>query len=378
MRHLRLSLLLLLSLFKSALFAQGTSGTYGNLNVTGTATISGTLDVPSNNTYFGTVTGGTSAVTTGYYDGTSGTGATLTSGLTRPSAAWIWGHITTSGSATPAMALSASNNQLILTGTQASSPGSIILDPTAGKISVNGAPVLLSGTSLIFNSYGDLGIGTTSPDAQLDVEGSGNVILNAGEVGIGANPTTQPQNSGAPVSDLFISDPVQASINLTTTANGSDEDYTASIEMIQFNDGPGNNLVGQIDAQDAGFPAVGLYQPKQLAIWSGGPGGILILARDWPYYPSGVSGTGGPIVFASGHYDTGEAMRITPARYVGIGTSTPQRLLDVNGFARFKGAIVASGTLISGTYVTSGTNLALVPQQGDVSMGNFTGGAIPQ
>jgi hypothetical protein len=64
--------------------------------------------------------------------------------------------------------------------------------------------------------------------------------------------------------------------------------------------------------------------------------------------------------------------------FVGINTTTPQARLDVNGSAYVRGSLIVAGTMVSGTVVATGTNLALVPQQGDLSMGPFTAGALPQ
>lgn len=71
------------------------------------------------------------------------------------------------------------------------------------------------------------------------------------------------------------------------------------------------------------------------------------------------------------------AMQIVHGGNVGIGTTTPTKKLDVNGHAKFRGAVTMSGTTVNGTVVASGTNLLLIPQQGDLSMGEFTGGIQP-
>jgi len=67
--------------------------------------------------------------------------------------------------------------------------------------------------------------------------------------------------------------------------------------------------------------------------------------------------------------------------YVGINTATPQARLDVNGNTYMRGSVIVTGSLTvltSGTtVVATGTNLMLVPQQGDLSMGPFTAGAQP-
>lgn len=396
------SLFLVAALFIVAaghLLAQGTSGTsYYYINITGTANVSGTaqinyldvtnqLDIESGTATFGSLSGNPSnaALLLTYSDGTNGTGSALTSLLARPQAALNWERLNLSGSAVPVMTLN-SSDQLILTGTQSSNPGSIIIDPTAGQITVNGHQVV-GGSGLNFTSSGYMGVGTSTPAAKWDVEGSGNVILNSGDVGIGANPTTQQSYYGGPAAPLYVANPTDASIELTTT--GTTHSVLASSEGIVFGDGPSNHIVAAITGINADYPdypPTGLYQPNQLAIWSGQSGGILLLARDWP-------GTAGPIVFAVGDYTYGEVMRMAtngnvgvggepdPANLmsimgnasvgedysetgapqdgmiiegsVGIGTSTPQAQLDVNGGANFSGPV------------------ELQPQ-GDLSMGSFT------
>lgn len=77
------------------------------------------------------------------------------------------------------------------------------------------------------------------------------------------------------------------------------------------------------------------------------------------------------------HVNNSERMRISSSGNLGIGTTTPAAKLDVNGSAKFRGPLIVSGTVVSGTVVASGTNLLLIPQQGDLSMGEFTGGIQP-
>jgi len=129
---------------------QDLSGT--NLNVSGTATIAvlnsgsasigmltsgtanftalgvtGVPDFLNNTLYFGT-SGTNPALSLIYSDGTSGTNSSITLQSTRSLAAWNWQRMTASGTATTAMQLDASN-RLILTGTAASNPPQIVLDP---------------------------------------------------------------------------------------------------------------------------------------------------------------------------------------------------------------------------------------------------------
>jgi hypothetical protein len=78
----------------------------------------------------------------------------------------------------------------------------------------------------------------------------------------------------------------------------------------------------------------------------------------------GVPATFSPLTFNQGN--------------VGIGTTGPQAMLDVNGNAYVRGNLIVPGTLVNGTVVTSGSSRLLIPQQGDLSMGGFTAGPTPQ
>jgi hypothetical protein len=49
----------------------------------------------------------------------------------------------------------------------------------------------------------------------------------------------------------------------------------------------------------------------------------------------------------------------------------------VTGSAYFHGSVVVTGTMSGSTVVANGTNAMLVPQQGDLSMGNYLVGPQP-
>jgi hypothetical protein len=179
--------------------ARGQSS-FGNITVSGTAAInalsvSGIADFENNLAYFGALSGtsGEAAVSYLYTDGSNGVGSEFMTTLTRPGSIWILDRLNAAGTASlTAMTLTGAN-QLVLTGTQASSPGSIVIDPTAGKITINGAPVLTTANGIYVSSSGQIGIGTTSPESLLNLNGGAIDITSSGNnysEGVRIHPST--------------------------------------------------------------------------------------------------------------------------------------------------------------------------------------------
>lgn len=158
-------------------FGQSLSGS--SLNISGTAIlnvldVTGVPDFQNNTFYFGTY-GTTCALSLVYDDANS----SITLQSSRPSSVWNWQRLTASGSTANAMQLDASN-RLILTGTATTNPPQLVLDPN-GAISVNGSNLItqtaadsryLSSSAGLTASNGNIGIGTTTPTAKLDVAGN--------------------------------------------------------------------------------------------------------------------------------------------------------------------------------------------------------------
>lgn len=182
------------SLWTSPAFGQNLSGT--SLDVSGTATIgtlatgtatinlltsgtasfneldiTGVPDFQNNTLLFGT-SGTNFALCFTYDDGTGGVGSSVTLRVTQPSAVWNWRR----GTSAIAMQLDASN-RLILTGTAATNPPQLVLDPN-GTVTMNGSSLLtrasadslyLSSTAGLLISNGNIGIGTITPAEKLTV-----------------------------------------------------------------------------------------------------------------------------------------------------------------------------------------------------------------
>jgi hypothetical protein len=295
--------------------AQGTSGTYANLAVTGTASVN-YLDIQGNSAIFGSWGGDPSepGVSFAYSDGTGGTDALYTSILTRPGGAWDWLRLDASGSAWPVMELS-SSNQLILTGTQTSNAGSIVIDPTSGEITINGWPVLTSG-----GSSGSIAGGGVTWDSSGDLTVSGSASF---------------ANGNDLISNM-LPDGTIMNLDLEGVQQQSLSGYYGGFLRIQSGADPGNDVAFEAYADEelgaAGFQAYNresgqFYTMRQIAsdfVWG-------------TYTDSGLAQT----------------MTLDNNGNLGIGTTTPQATLDVNGSANFSGPVD-------------------IQPQGDLSMGQFT------
>jgi hypothetical protein len=138
------------SLFLAVLLTLPTAGamgqsSFGNITVTGTASINdlnvtGPVDMASGMVSFGSQANDPSmpGVIFDYSQFAIGQRPGFTQTMTLPGAAWAVQRL---GSATSAMQLTGAN-QLILTSTQSFTQNSIVIDPTAGSISINGQQVL--------------------------------------------------------------------------------------------------------------------------------------------------------------------------------------------------------------------------------------------
>lgn len=118
--------------------AQGLSGTYANLTVTGTVDAQSDMDVRGNVFTLGSWDGNPNhpGITISYFDGISNALSLLRFTSSRPLHEWLFGHAATTGTNfISAMKLDA-QHKLILSDTSSSNTARIILDPSAAQITM--------------------------------------------------------------------------------------------------------------------------------------------------------------------------------------------------------------------------------------------------
>jgi hypothetical protein len=475
---------------------QGTTGTYGNLIVTGTLCVPGAasvgtlavtgttagtgLDIEGDSLLFGSWSTNSlqPGVTYSYSEASGGTNAAFTTTLTRPVSTWSWLRLDGSGNAWNVMALDGSN-QLILTGTQTSTPGSIIIDPTAGQITINGQTVPTT------NQLQNLAISSASLGAGNTVGGS--------SIGVGSNVTASGTDSsafgfGSTASGAFsfaagVGTTAQAYASLVLGAynspSGNGSSWVTTDPLFTIGNGTsGSTPSNALTVLKNGNVGIATTTPDSRleisANTSAGPSGLPngtlihllsangVVARQ-TFDSFGISGAGsvfevrsaegtaasptaslsgdilGQYIFdgygttnfggsgrakilaiadqnwsdtaqgtnltfqttADNTTTTSEAMRITSTGKVGIATPTPLSTLDINGSiatGTYAGTTAApvNGMIVSGSVgiatsspqatldvggpvMVSGSGSAvLINPQGDLSMGPFTSGTIPQ
>lgn len=221
--------------------------TYGNITVTGTASVneldtSGIFDLRGDSAYFGSWQGNPNqpGATFSYSEGTGGTNAAFTSTLTRPGAAWNWLLLDASGNPSAIMELDPSN-RLILGGTPSSISNSVVIDPSAGQISVNGCQVLTNGNGLTMDSSGNATIegnltapSLSFPSGPLEIQPYGNQTFFNNNTDNGTGSLVQISSGGNPLgiagpySFISVNDTGWSNCGFVTELFGTSEFFCGS------------------------------------------------------------------------------------------------------------------------------------------------------
>ena len=176
-RHFPLSLAATLLLSQLA-FTSATP--FPTLEVSGNATIGGTLDLAGNSFWLGTATGNsttTNALSLTYTDDPTGAGSILKLSIAKPTVAWLWENYQTDGTYRPQMRLDATNKFQLF---NAAGVPVITLDPAAG-ISVaagSGLGVTLSDGKRLQGASSLNALYDAAGNAVVSVNGTGGAFFN--------------------------------------------------------------------------------------------------------------------------------------------------------------------------------------------------------
>jgi hypothetical protein len=271
---------------------------------------------------------------------------------------------------------------------------------TLGNTSISGNFEL--GSNGFFWNGTNVGIGTSRPDAKLEVNGTASIsnslyVISGGNVGIGTStPTTKLHVGGAITLDgneIHFEDDVNANsagyINYYGYAQGATQYRDLHIadgrnNTVLFVDGSAANVgigtTGPVDKlhvvgtkDSASIPAAGGVLISDSTSMAAGVGGALVFRGNYTgttdttaaaIHAAKTNGTNGEYGFdlafntrVNGGGNT-EKMRITSAGNIGIGTSTPTTTLDVAGSASISGnfELGSNGFFWNGTNVGIGTS----------------------
>jgi hypothetical protein len=204
--------------------------------------------------------------------------------------------------------------------------------PTNAHYSFNaGGDVQASGTNEIMRimGTGNVGIGTTTPIATLDVNGNGHFNSN---VGIGTN------FAASPLYVQSTSGGLASGITVRNTSNATNAYSTVDL----YNDA---SALSQITMTSSTFNA-NLAPANSLAVFAGGSGGVVLDAYN----------ASAPIVFATGgSVAANERMRINSAGNIGIGTTAPVNALDIGNGGGLRLAAGTPGNTAAALYNAGGT-----------------------
>ena len=318
-------------LFNGAL-GTPSSGTVTNLTGTASININGTVGATTANTgaftnlsYTGTLTGGTGVVNLGsgqFYKDASGNVGIGTATFIYSTAGR--GLLELSGSSTSLLALK--RNNLASAYFQANSTALEIVNTEATPIRF-----LTSSTERMrIDSSGNLLVGTTTADNKLTISSSSAGAASGVLSLVNPNDTT---NTAVDLDFVTHSSGTLATGRIRTLVAGSD-----NYPMSFWTYGSGG-IAERMRIDSSGNVGIGTSSPQGILHVQGASSQLLL-----NYLGSNSYLDSDNIIFrsyASASYP--ERMRIDSSGNVGIGTSSPSKLLDVNGDALISGLTVGKG-----------------------------------
>ena len=215
---------------------------------------------------------------------------------------------------------------------------------TNGVAYLNGSKVLTTGSALVFDGSGNLGIGTSSPGAKLDVSGAGNLFLSNQNNAV-SNSQQLPGYlafTGAGWNTATASQPISGRI---TFAGAYDSAVGNVLPYLAFSLQPSNGSITE---------KVRIDSNGNLGIGTSSPLSKLTVAQSANGFDQGLTFTSAGAyrgtIFLNGSNDTlnfgrstSTSMTIDTSGNLGIGTSSPGAKLDVNGDALIQGLTVGRG-----------------------------------
>ena len=194
--------------------------------------------------------------------------------------------------------------------------------------------------SMVYDTGTAVGIGTTAPSGLLDVENPTpatpqNVVFNTGgNVGIGTTAPAAPLHVVSTATQAAYVDVYSNALTGVSFSTRAARGTPANPSAVQTND-----VIG-------GFTGKGYYGMPPTGTFSGGRGSLIIRANE-PWTPTAQSTYIQFNTAPLGQAFQTERMRIDNAGNVGIGTTAPSALLEVNGAAKIDGALTAAGQIQS-------------------------------
>ena len=225
----------------------------------------------------------------------------------------------------------------------------LLTNPITGTGTTNRLPKFTGastlGNSLIFDNGTNVGIGTTSPAARLDLGNSADavklLVFNSGNIkyGFGIQPDTLRYFVPSGGSNAIHSFGFISTIDGTT--------YTEALRIAAN----GNVGIGTTSPEQK-LHVVGNGLVEGVILYRNGPTNILNIGGDQNMY-GGTNSDGGVFVYGANklHLSTNSARRLTVdgAGNVGIGTTSPTSRLHVVGLPTSSAGLTAGAIWIDGT-----------------------------